>query len=962
MAPQFLSVEVPRDVVASLAQCRQGLIWVGTGNGLARWDGYHLQAIEREADEPLRRNLGWVQAMAAGADGRVWIGSESDGLLVHEPRGQRIRQLGGIGPPAAIRALASDDAQVWIGTLGQGLQRYDIASGRFSRIELPAARVLSLYLDAEATLWIGHWKGLARLRAGASEAEPVALPGAPSPVQALSGDAQGRLWLGLQDGRLGLIEAGRLQWRSGPGGGVQALALDGEGRLWVGRRTGVEIRDGDGQLLEALQHQAHRPGGLAGDEVRALLRDRDGAMWVAGLGIGLQRQLRSGPLRLLGADPDPASPLHRPDIRALLLRRNGELLLATHAGPIARLDAALRPLGSLAHDGAPVEALAESADGRLWLLGGNGLHCQRADRPCGRWQLGGGRGHLMRVRPDGELLIGLQEGGYRLAVDGRLEPLRGVDGQPLQGAVNGFADDGEGGLLLASVHGLLQRRAGEAVWRLIPQHPTEGLGSSILIGLLRARDGTLWLDTAVAGLHRLLGIDADGRARFERISQRHGAVGMPFGANLHEDGQGRIWSQTHVYDPATDRLQAFSLADGLRLGTPWFFATERLPDGRLLFGGSRGLQISQPSAYRPLREAPPLVLTGLRVEGRARPLGEALLSLAPGTRGFSVEFAALDFDDPQRLQYRYRLQGLETDWIQVDASRRSASYGELPPGDYRLQLQARRPLGDWGEPGLSQAIEVQAAWWQQSWARLLGLLALLLAVWALLQGRTWQLRQREARLQALVDERTAALREASLTDPLTGLKNRRYLMQRIQSDLKLAQRRAAQQALDADLLIFLIDLDHFKQLNDSLGHVAGDLALQQAAERLRQVFRDTDMLVRWGGEEFLAVAQASRRDHAGELAERLRRALADAPMLLGDALQIRTVTASIGFAVFPPRQGSEAWDWNAVLQLADAALYAAKAAGRNTWVGVLIEQELRPAQLLSGAALLDSPGLRLVRP
>ena len=85
-------------------------------------------------------------------------------------------------------------------------------------------------------------------------------------------------------------------------------------------------------------------------------------------------------------------------------------------------------------------------------------------------------------------------------------------------------------------------------------------------------------------------------------------------------------------------------------------------------------------------------------------------------------------------------------------------------------------------------------------------------------------------------------------------------------------------------------------------------------------------------------------------------------MLLGDALQIRQVTASIGFAVFPPRQGGDGWDWNAVLQLADAALYAAKSAGRNTWVGVIIEQGLRSEQLLAGNALLDSPGLRLLRP
>ena len=538
---------------------------------------------------------------------------------------------------------------------------------------------------------------------------------------------------------------------------------------------------------------------------------------------------------------------------------------------------------------------------------------------------------------------------------------------PLHGEVHQFLDERDGSLWVAGLHGLLQRPAGQQGLRPLRLHPEEGLAFPVVLGLLRGRDGTLWLDTAVGGLHRLLGFDAQGRARFDRISERHGAIGMPFGANLHEDAQGRIWSQSHVYDPRSDRLHAFTEAEGLRIGTPWFFVSAQLPDGRLLFGGSRGLLVARPQAYEPRREAPPLALTGLRVDGRPhRPASRrAGLVLPAGSRGFSAEFAAIDFADPSRLLYRYRLLGLDPEWLQVDASRRAASYGQLRPGRYELQVQARRPDGVWGEPGLRLPVAVEAAWWQQPWARLLGLLAGMLLLWAGVQWRTQSLRQRELRLQRMVDERTAALREASLTDPLTGLKNRRYLMQRIQSDLSLAQRRRAQQAPDADLLVFLIDLDHFKQLNDELGHVAGDLALQQAAERLRAVFRDSDMLVRWGGEEFLAVAQASRREHAAELAERLRRALADAPMLLGPGLQLRTVTASIGYAVFPPEGSAAAsWDWNAVLQLTDAALYAAKADGRNTWVGVRAAPGHEASALPpgAGAELLKSPGLLLERP
>jgi len=968
----FSSVAVPRSVVAGLAQDREGLLWVGIGNGLARWDGYRLQMVERDAPQPLQRNLGWVRALAAGADGRMWIGSEANGLQVHEPDSDRVQTLGSVAPPhAPVRALAVDARQVWMATLGQGLQRYELASRRFERLPLPDERVMALHLDDRGTLWIGHWSGLSRLPAGARQAETVALPGGAAPVQSIAGDGQGRVWIGLQDGRLGQIDrAGEPRWLPPPevASPIQALALDADGWLWVGRRTGIEIREpAQGRLLEQLRHHATQAEGLAGDEVTALLQDRDGTMWVGGFGIGLQREQRGNALTVRGAALDPGSPLHQPDIRALLVRRNGELLLASHAGPVARLDAALRLRGTLPSPGFAVEALTDDAQGRLWLAGAGQLQCRLADSSCGQWTLSGGRAHRLHARDDGELLIAMQDGAYSLRPDAALQRLQRDDGSPLHGEVHQFLDDGDGGLWLATLHGLLQRPAGQTGLRALALHPEEGLAFPVVLGLLRSRDGSLWVDTAVGGLHRLLGVDALGRARFDRVSVRHGAVGMPFGANLHEDEQGRIWSQTHVYDPRIDRLHALSEAEGLRIGTPWFFATGRLSDGRLLFGGSRGLLVVQPQAFQPRREAPPLVLTGMRLDGRPhRPASRREgLVVPPGSRGFSVEFAALDFADPSRLLYRYRLVGADPDWMAVDASRRAASYGQLPPGRYQLQLQARRPLGVWGEPGLLMPVTVQAAWWQQPWARLLGLLAGLLLLWGGVQWRTQALRQREARLQSLVDQRTAALREASLTDPLTGLKNRRYLMQRIQSDLSLAQRRHAQQAPDADLLVFLIDLDHFKQLNDELGHVAGDLALQQAAERLRAVFRDSDMLVRWGGEEFLAVAQASRREHAAELAERLRRALADAPMLLGPGLQLRTVTASIGFAVFPP-DGREAttWDWNAVLQLTDAALYAAKAEGRNTWVGVRAAPGMAPTALppVHGVELLQAPGLLLERP
>jgi diguanylate cyclase (GGDEF)-like protein len=174
------------------------------------------------------------------------------------------------------------------------------------------------------------------------------------------------------------------------------------------------------------------------------------------------------------------------------------------------------------------------------------------------------------------------------------------------------------------------------------------------------------------------------------------------------------------------------------------------------------------------------------------------------------------------------------------------------------------------------------------------------------------------------------------------MRNRRFLTQHIEAEVALSVRRhesCFRQGLpvpvDADLIFFLIDIDHFKEVNDVHGHAAGDAVIRQMRSRLEPVFRATDFLVRWGGEEFLVVARGSSRGHAAELAERARAAVADRPFELDDG-RLLARSCSVGFACFPlvPAQ-PEALDWSAAVNSADAALYAVKSAGRNGWLGLL---------------------------
>jgi diguanylate cyclase (GGDEF)-like protein/PAS domain S-box-containing protein len=208
-------------------------------------------------------------------------------------------------------------------------------------------------------------------------------------------------------------------------------------------------------------------------------------------------------------------------------------------------------------------------------------------------------------------------------------------------------------------------------------------------------------------------------------------------------------------------------------------------------------------------------------------------------------------------------------------------------------------------------------------------------------------RQLEATLKTL-GETKAQLEEASVTDPLTGLRNRRFLLQHIEYETESVLLRYAEEQnsesgesgsavdgdTDIDLLFFMVDLDHFKSINDTYGHAAGDLVLMQMRERLEGVFRDTDYIVRWGGEEFLIVARWSDRTQAASLAERAHAAVSGREFDIGEGVRVSR-SCSIGFACYPflPHHPAQL-SWSQVVELADQCLYMAKRRGRNGWVGL----------------------------
>ncbi|HEY4564629.1 MAG TPA: diguanylate cyclase, partial [Thermoanaerobaculia bacterium] len=416
--------------------------------------------------------------------------------------------------------------------------------------------------------------------------------------------------------------------------------------------------------------------------------------------------------------------------------------------------------------------------------------------------------------------------------------------------------------------------------------------------VIQVAEGWLWIGT-LGGAARLA-LDGQGRPgkTCEALtSKTRPAIPQAQISRIQTDAWGRVylfgdWGVSRVTVPPgrgldAARVELFEPGDGL----PGMSFNTAFRDhlGRLWGGATGGAAILDPappeSAAAPHRPAP-LRLEKILVGGRERTLPPgAALRHDESSVGF--QYALLSYHREHATRYRTQLAGLEehpSSWT----SEAQVEYTRLPEGRYTFRV--------WGMDGdgtVSGPIEIpfliRPAPWLTGWAITLYALALMGLGYGASHMRS--LARRAAILETEVAERThelaAANRQlelASLTDPLTGLSNRRFLAVSLEPDLRQAVRNAlgtaAPRERNSDLLFYFLDVDHFKQLNDRAGHAGGDEVLVEIAARLREAARNTDAVLRWGGEEFLIVSRWADRRAGEVLAERLLQAVGGKPFAL----------------------------------------------------------------------------------
>lgn len=961
---------LPHSTTTAIVQDKRGLIWIGTFGGLARFDGYRMQVFGQEPDSYAGAVLpdSYVRALMPLDDGGLLIGTNAGGLVRFDPRTNRFHVYpigpGGTSNGKIFSIARSHQPNVfWIATEG-GIDRIDAGNDTITResgqpgdAHDMLARTFVVAEDKAGNLWAGANNGLF-IRRPDHRFERVVSTDASvdellhDQVWALRQDSLGRMWVGTgQSGAFYIDEQGQghmVPGLSGKGGmarrrTVRAFHETPEGVLWAATDgAGVVTYDFHTGRLRTLSHDAAMPSSLPGDITRDIYQDTTGNIWVA-TELGAARYDPNG-RKVFSVLPSPlqSHTLSNANVHGVFVDPRGRVWLGLGMGRIDVLDLGNGSMRHLQLGGEQaerdVQAFVVAPDGSIW-AGAQGisridpdtfaLHSSMVPALDSRL--------ILSMQRDGDdILIGTYDGLFRYdTVTGALRQMRHDDADPKSlvgdqvrhivrmpdawwyATISGIsiAYDGE--------QGFVNLRHDPATPTSLPQDYT---GSMVFDSHHR-----LWLGT-FGGIAYLDQFNPRGPFRFGVIGAREGLANTKINALLidHDD---RIWASmangVAMVDANSHKVYDLGVRDGLRIPSYIHRAAAEAPGGELMFGGLGGLTVVRPYWVAPEAAPARLAITHVSINDKPVPLtlvpdDGGRIRLDGDGRNLRVDFALLDYRAPSETHYAYRMDETDSAWNEVaHGIPPSAIYTNLASGTYTLRLRATTRGLDARTLESTVRVVVTPRWYESVWTQLAGLLLCVGAFFGLVYLRTLYLRRRAQVLQTQVDARTRDLKAANErlahlagTDELTGSLNRRRFLEQAER----VRQGAANDGIPFSLV--LLDIDDFKSVNDTFGHLAGDTVIRETMRVISSMCRADDLAGRFGGEEFILCLPGALAEHALDITERVRHALGSLLIVHGD-YRIR-ITVSAGVAMWRAPESL-----NSLLGRADEALYEAKNEGRN---------------------------------
>jgi diguanylate cyclase (GGDEF)-like protein len=951
--------------VKSVAFGRRGLMWVGTENGVYWFSGSNFHRFG--PDEGITDVD--IEDIYQDPHGTAWVGTRNNLFQFEknnagfEPAGEKpIHVLGS-------RRLAAEDAYHLLVVDGQRLYRLEhdanqkmlsytpVFSDRMIASHPELGQITSISItegqggngpDIE-TVWMGCAQKLCRWqtqKGGAQNRNKTAVQidsvtmwgkdrGLPEDTWfSVLLDRDGNLWAAGQH-RIATLARGASRFvdRIIPGisqasnTGQAPMAMDGEGRILVAREDSIARWSGKTwQLIGPLN------GLPRGGHITSLEFDAAGDLWIGSRGNGV--------IHWIGYQDwegwSDIQGLPALEIWNVLPFTPGGLYVGTGKGPgwiDLRTGTAHKLFSSKNWAYGQVSAMGTNRDGSLWVGTFSGAVLRVDPHTGGTTQKAKLPSGILdgSTDPAGNIFLATKAGIYRRdAVTPNAAPVPVAAVDALVGPSKRFEQScaaKDGTLWFLGDNRILSEKDNH--WTAPPIDGMPQLSDTFL-SISCGPDKNLWVTGAQTGTWRLM--PSNGRLHAWQLSLPAEYNSLTPVAIL-ADIRGWIWLGTDqgvlVWNGQSWRH--LTNESGLISNDVDQGGLDAGPDGSLWVGTSGGLShlMHPDNIFSPAKLR--VMFIGIMRGGNKYPLDQELY-LPWSSAPLSINLATANYLNPGDSIFQYRMDGLQSEW--VDTQDPLIVYSALAPGKYTFMARIRNSdLNAVSDP-VSVEITIRPPWWRSNWSFLLYGLTLICLILLITRLRTHSLQRRSKHLDELVRERTRELelsreqlRIQATHDELTGMLNRVAVLRVLAAEMNRVRRQ------NGTLVLALVDLDHFKEINDTHGHLAGDEALRWFAASVGTAIRVYDHAGRYGGEEFMLVLPEVPREAVSSRLESLHAAISN---LL---VRVRGVefklTCSMGATVYDPSAGYKSVE--SLLAIADQALYAAKEAGRNR--SVLIEGE-----------------------
>jgi len=744
--------------VMAIAQTADGYLWLGTEEGLARFDGVSFTIFDLSNTPEIKNNV--ILTLYVDKENNLWIGT-NDGLnRFRDGKFTSFTTQDGLSNNIVRGFCEDQNGTLWIATDGGGLNAFK--DGKFTSYTtkdgLSGNKVMTVYGDREGNLWIGTYEGagLSKFKDGKFTTFSKKDGLSDHTVWTIHEDCESNLWIGTERG-LNKFSNGKFT-RFHPRDGlssdiVKSVYEDHDGNLWIATFGGGLNRFKNGTFTSFTMKD-----GLSNNIVRTIYEDKEGSLWIGTDGGGLN-QVRDGKFTSLTTKEHLSSD----SITTIYEDKHGSLWIGTFGGGLNRLNngkvTTFTQKDGLSNDF--VYSIGEESEGNLWVgTYGGGLNRFRDGKfPPFSMEQGLSNNYVLSINEDkqGSLWIGTSHGELNRFRDGKFTSFVVDEGLSNVAAIY---EDRQSRLWVGTTYGLNIFSNGQ----FTPVTPRTGSVSDVVRVIYEDRDGVLWI-AGGRGLSRF----KDGKlTSFDLKTALLNSAAFA----ILEDDSNNLWltSRKGIFrvskkqlndfaDGMTDSItpQVYSTADGLRSnecnpGSPSAFRTR---DGKLWFATVKGVYSIDPNNIKLNPLPPPVAIERVSIDGKSfSPLETA--EVAPGTGDLEFEFTALSFMAPQKVKFKYKLEGFDREWIDAGTTR-TARYTNIAPGEYRFRVIACNNDGLWNETGASFGFYLQPRFYQTSWFYTSIAASFVLLGLTLHWIRVRTLEHRKTELERLVDVRTKDL-------------------------------------------------------------------------------------------------------------------------------------------------------------------------------------------------------------